>query len=258
MSPNNEPKVSCLVVTADRRDFLRRSLTCFINQTYANKELIIVDNGLENVERLIDEFNIADANYIRVAPSSGQVLGDLRNISLQYATGDYITCWDDDDWYHPDRIQTQVKILQNGYDACCLSGSLVHVNWNRFTNHPYRGTLKTGVPSTIMHKKNDQIRYPSWRKKEDSQYLKKWQKQKYIKLPTSYSYLFIRCFHGDNTWGRNHFLRRIRNSPKSMLEYVWYSKIKNNLFEHPKFDLTTKEREAFEMFMEQSKKFDLI
>lgn len=255
----NNDKVSCLIVTADRKELLKRSLHSYKNQTHQNKEVVVVDNGHERVDDLLKDFNSDEVRYIRVEPSPDNILGDLRNISLEKATGDFLTCWDDDDWFHPERIEIELKTLKQGYDACCLTGNLFHIDTEKFMDHPYRGALPNGSPSSIMHRRSSEIKYPSLRREEDTVYLDKWRdEKKYKSLDLSYSYLFVRVFHGTNVSGKKHFLRRLKNTPASWLQYIWHAKIKNNIFDHPKFDLTRKERESFRLFMADSKKFGLL
>lgn len=251
-------KVSCLIVTANRRKLLKRSLYSYKNQTYPNTELVIVDNGEETVRDLLSDFEPSRFQYVRIEPSADNILGDLRNISLEHATGDFLTCWDDDDWFHPERIETQMAVLKEGYDACCLTGNLFHIDTETFMEHPYRGSLPEGSPSTILHRRNDEIRYPSLPREEDTVYLNDWMQHRYKALSIDYSYLFVRCFHGTNVSGKKHFLRRLKNSPLSWIRYQWYANLKGNLFEHPKFKLSDKEKQAFSLFLEDSKKFDLI
>lgn len=252
-------KISCLIVTADRRELLKRSLYCYKKQTHPNTELVVVDNGEDTIDDLLTDYPSDEVRYVRVEPSPDNVLGEMRNISLENATGDYITCWDDDDWFHPDRIKIQLNtILDNNADACCLTTSLMHLNNEKFMHHPYKGTLKGGVPPSILHRKNDSIRYPSLNRHEDTQFLDQWKQKKYVQLPSEYAYLFIRCYHGTNTWEEDHFVRRMRNSPIGLIQYFWYAKIKDNLFEHPSFQLSPKQKEAFQQYLEDSSKFDLL
>lgn len=253
-----DEKVSCLTVTADRRALLRRSIHSFRRQTYPNRELVVVDNGADPVEDLLDDLPSERVEYVRMDPSEDHILGDLRNISLEHATGGYLMCWDDDDWFHPDRISVQLSALKEGYDACCLMGNLFHIDDPELVRHPYRGYLPNGSPSSILHRRDPDIRYPSLPREEDTVYLNRWREKRYRNLPLSCSYLFVRYFHGSNVSGKKHFLRRLRNSPKSWLQYMWHTYVKGDMLEHPKFRLTEKERDSFEMYMEVSRSFDLV
>jgi len=97
-----EPLVTCSMVTRNRPLLAHRAIHCFMNQTYANKELLILDDGDIDYTPIIESFGKgAPINYHRLAPSSGRTLGELRNLSIEVGNGDIQVQWDDDEWYHP-------------------------------------------------------------------------------------------------------------------------------------------------------------
>ncbi|AXJ01903.1 Glycosyltransferase involved in cell wall bisynthesis [Cyclonatronum proteinivorum] len=245
------------MVTANRRKLGARAVRCFEQQTYAAKELVIIDDGDQDYSALFNNLPPAQVRYIRDVPK-GLVLGSLRNLALEAAAGEYLIQWDDDDWYHPERIQVQAQILARGYDACCLSTSLMHINEPAFRDAPFTGSLPDGIPGSIMHRRSTDIRYPETRKAEDTHYLQSWMKRRYYKLPETYAHLFMRCYHGDNTWALTHFRRRLRNSLPNALRYYWYSLIRNDLRKHPAFRLSAANREAFKSYKELSESLGLL
>lgn len=255
---SQNPKVSCLMVTANRRKLARRAVECFKNQSYENKELVIVDDGQEDYGPILEDLPADQVNYIKLKKEPDFVLGKLRNRSLEEASGEYLIQWDDDDWYHEDRIKIQADVLSKGYDACCLSSALMHLDSEEFMAHPYVGVLPDGIPGSIMHRKSDEIRYPETRRAEDTVYLKEWMKKRYCKLDDHYNYLFLRAYHGNNTWEKEHFRRRIRNSPKALVQYIWHAVIKRDVFAHPRFQLSTQAEEAFRSYQELSKRLGLF
>lgn len=253
-----QKKVSCLMVTANRKHLAQRAIQCYLNQTYKNKELVVIDDGDEDYSSVLINVPEQELRYIRLEKEPDFVLGKLRNKSLDAASGDYLIQWDDDDWYHADRIAIQAEVLDKGYNACCLSSSLMHLDTPEFLEHPYVGILPDGIPGSIMHRRSEEIRYPETRRAEDSVYLDEWMKLKYHKIDHSYNYLFLRAFHGDNTWEQEHFVRRIRNSPSSFLQYIWHAKIRGNLFGHPRFQLSAKAQQAFDEYLDISRQLKLI
>lgn len=257
-SKHNPPKVSCLMVTANRRDLAKRAVQCFQNQTYSNKELVIIDDGDEDYSPILEDLPAEQVKYLKLEKEPDFVLGKLRNRSLEESDGDYLIQWDDDDWYHPERIKIQAEILDQGYDACCLASSLMHLDTEEFMMHPYVGILPDGIPGSIMHRRNDHIRYPETKRSEDTVYLEEWMKLRYHKLDHSYNYLFLRAYHGDNTWEQDHFKRRIRNSPIALVQYIWHAVIRNDLFGHPRFQLSDKASDAFQQYLEESRRLDLL
>jgi len=105
-------KASCICLTENRVDFLKKAINCFNAQTYSTRELLIVypendyntanfltDNKVENIRSLI-------------LPTGNQLsLGEKRNYAINNCKGDYICNWDDDDWYHQDRLNVQINSI---------------------------------------------------------------------------------------------------------------------------------------------------
>src|SRR5258705_7030930 len=95
------PLVSCLCITKNDLGQLRRSVRCFSAQSYANKELVIVHEGLRpEVTDWLGRLKNANFRIVPVSTRPKKSLGELRNISIAHATGEYFCQWDDDDWYH--------------------------------------------------------------------------------------------------------------------------------------------------------------
>ena len=251
------PTVSCLMVTADRRRLCRRAVRCYERQTYPNRELVVVDDGEQDLSPVLETVPDGDLTHVQLPSEKDHVLGRLRNVALEAATGQLMAQWDDYDWYHPNRIEKQVRTLRDGYDACCLRGTLMHVDSPRYVNRPYIGYLQDGVPGTIIHRRAPDIRYPEMRREEDTNYLEKW-KRKGRTAIASKTHLFIRCFHGKNTWDKNHFLTRIRNTIPDAVAYVWYEYVYGDLFQHPRFQLREEDHQAFEQYLEDSIELGLL
>jgi glycosyltransferase involved in cell wall biosynthesis len=252
------PLVSCVMITANRGQLVRRSVQCFSSQTYKNKELVVIDDGTEDLEPILQELAPGQFKYLRLQKKDGQNLGFLRNVGLDEATGAYIAQWDDDDWYHPDRLSIQIAALESGYDACCLQATLMHLNVDPYLNHPYVGVLPNGVPGTIVHRNDPEARYPLEPRGEDTTFLDFWMQRRYHILPVHYSHLFIRCFHGNNTWEQVHFTRRIRNNLRDTLGYIWHANVRGNVFKHRRFKLSEAEKQAFSNYFAESQALRLF
>ncbi|HEY5564878.1 MAG TPA: glycosyltransferase family A protein [Rhodothermia bacterium] len=254
------PKVSCLLVTADRPVYCRRTILCYQRQTYDNKELVVVDNGDEPIDHLLAELPPEEVVYKRVRREPNTYIGWLRNLSLEMATGEFVAPhWDDDDWYHPDRLALQLEPLIRGeHDASTLASTLVHVESTEHFDHPFVGSLPDGVPPTIVHRKSDSIRYPDLRRTSDTSYLTAWRKLRHVSLERAFAYLYIRCFHGGNLWEENHFLRRMRNTPRDFVAYLWHRYLRGNLHGHSRFKLDRNAAEAFSQYLEDSRQLGIF
>lgn len=244
------------MVTADRPELCRRAVASFQSQTYPNRELIVLDNGSISARASFASLN-GELVYRVEKPDPSITLGDLRNRALEMARGEIIVPqWDDDDWSHPDRLSIQYSALRStNARACTLSTTLVHVASPEYFDRPFYGRLKDGVPPTLMHWRDDDIRFVSLRREEDTHYLRRWNAEV---LPPEFAYLFLRHYHGRNTWGIEHFLRRFRNSPRAWVAWVGWKYIVGDVGRHHLFRLDRRARSAFESYMQLSRRLGLF
>jgi glycosyltransferase involved in cell wall biosynthesis len=105
--PIPRPMVSCVMPTADRRPFLPQAIGHFLKQDYPARELIIVDDGLDNVADLIPKHE--SIRYLRLPERRS--MGSKHNLACEMACGDVIVHLDDDDWNAAWRVSYQVESL---------------------------------------------------------------------------------------------------------------------------------------------------
>ena len=251
---SSTPLISCLMVTADRHDLCKRAITSYLGQTYANKELIVLDNGKVPMQELLKDVPDGQVRYAHVANNTSTTIGELRNRSLEMVTGDIVVPqWDDDDWSAPERLETQYAALsKNEADAVTLYATLMHVDDPDYFDHPFYGLLKGGVPPTVMHKRDDTVRFPELRRTSDTHYKNVWRERKYLILPMKNAHLHLRYFHGSNLWERDHFLRRMRNTPVDLIAYGWWKFVRRNVLGHPRFRISEDARKAFATYLTDS------
>jgi Glycosyl transferase family 2/Methyltransferase domain len=102
-----DPLISCLMPTANRRAFVPKAIRYFLRQDYANRELIILDDGSDPVSDLIP--TDPRIRYIRMQERS--TMGAKHNLGCEHARGEIIAHWDDDDWFAEWRLSYQVSEL---------------------------------------------------------------------------------------------------------------------------------------------------
>lgn len=126
--PKNRNKarhfVSVIVPTWKRRNFLPNLIAQFNYQTYPqeNMELIIIDDSPESNQDIIpDQANI---RYIYI--DEHIKLGYKRNLLNKAAIGDIIVCFDDDDYYSPERVSHAVTKL-NASKCQIAASSIIHI-----------------------------------------------------------------------------------------------------------------------------------
>jgi len=113
----SQPFVSVLTPTYNRRRFLPAAIACFKAQTYPKDriEWIVLDDGTDKVGDLFDPANtgLTNVRYIQVPDGKKLPIGAKRNQLNELATGEIVVCWDDDDYYPPDRIRKSVYKLRS-------------------------------------------------------------------------------------------------------------------------------------------------
>lgn len=114
-APDRTPLVSAVMPTCDRADFALQAVRYFLRQDYPNKELVILDDGADDLGHRLTEMGLGEEQRIRyVRGGRGLRLGTKRNRAVELARGEIIAHWDDDDWYASSRLTAQVAPLLSG------------------------------------------------------------------------------------------------------------------------------------------------
>jgi len=100
-------KVSIVVPTRNRRNFLRQAMRSAHTQTFRDIELLVVDEASSDgtAEMMAAEFPAV--RLIRNGQPRGP--GGARNTGVAAADGDWILFLDDDDLLHPEHVAALVK-----------------------------------------------------------------------------------------------------------------------------------------------------
>lgn len=201
----DEGLVSCLCVTRGRHDHVRRALECFRAQTYSNRELVVVYEGLDGGAQDLLAQHRADVSLVHVRTIPKQPLGVLRNLSLKGARGVYVCCWDDDDWHSPRRIELQLRhLLSSRADACMLRRWLM---FDETTGLAYVSGKRMWEGSLLCRRDLDvlKIGYPPLVRAEDRALVEELAARHRV-TSVDRPELYVYTHHGGNTWGREHFL----------------------------------------------------
>ena len=112
----------------DNLDYLKRSVSSILNQTYRNFECLICDDGSTfKAKRYLDECSRLDKRIILIRPEVKFDLASKLNACLREARGKYIARMDDDDYSQPERFRRQVDLLSTE-TSIAFVGSNVTLN----------------------------------------------------------------------------------------------------------------------------------
>lgn len=103
------PRVSVIIPTYNRADFIGEAVESVLKQGFVDFELIVIDDGSTDNTRTVLETFTDERLIVHFQPNSGR--SHARNKGLRQARGEYITFLDSDDVYLPGKLAKSVAFL---------------------------------------------------------------------------------------------------------------------------------------------------
>lgn len=102
--------ISVILPTYNRSATLVASIKSVLTQSYADLELIVVDDGsAEEIEKIVRSVDDPRIKFVRRPQNGGAAAA--RNTGLEHAKGDYIAFQDSDDLWLPGKLEKQFALL---------------------------------------------------------------------------------------------------------------------------------------------------
>ncbi len=105
-----EPLVSILIPAYNSAPWVAESIRSALDQTWARKEIIIIDDG--SVDRTFAIARQFAASNVMVLTQENRGVCAARNRASELAQGDYIQWLDADDLLAPDKIEKQLQVAR--------------------------------------------------------------------------------------------------------------------------------------------------
>lgn len=129
MENKNLPLITVGIPFYNTEKYLANAINSVINQTYANWELLLMDDG--SSDKSVEIAKAFEAKDKRI-----KVFSDGKNFKLptrlnqlsKLANGEFYARMDADDMMHPDRLKTQVEFLLNNPEVDLLGTGLVAID----------------------------------------------------------------------------------------------------------------------------------
>lgn len=108
-----QPLVSVIIPTFNRRHCIARALDSVFAQTHSNLQVLVIDDGSTD-----DTMDFIQATYplVELHTQTNQGVSHARNQGIKRAQGNWIALLDSDDAWLPDKITQQITALQDNPD----------------------------------------------------------------------------------------------------------------------------------------------
>ena len=134
-----EKLVSVIIPTYNRKEFLLKAVDDVLNQTYKEIEIIVVDDSKEDCQAKLNALMKKDTKkaLIYIHNNKPMNASTSRNIGLETSSGNYIAFLDDDDNWHPEKIEKQLELMHEHPDCPLVTcGSLDLRYGRRYEDYP--------------------------------------------------------------------------------------------------------------------------
>lgn len=123
--PAPTPLFSVVIPAYNRADFLPQVLETILAQTYADFELLLIDDGsTDNTPQLMQQWLRRDER-IRYHRKANEERSIARNTGFLLAKGRYVVFHDSDDLMKPNHLATLARAIAENPDVCFLATKFV-------------------------------------------------------------------------------------------------------------------------------------
>jgi glycosyltransferase involved in cell wall biosynthesis len=104
------PRVSVIIPTHNRAEFLEKAIHSVLNQSYTDFEILVCDDASsDDTRKVVEAISDERIRFIRYEQNRGVIR--VRNEAISNSSGDYIAFLDDDDEWLPTKLEKQIAIL---------------------------------------------------------------------------------------------------------------------------------------------------
>ncbi len=123
---NNLPKISIVMPSYNKVQFIEKSILSVLNQDYSNTELIIIDGGSE--DGTIDIIKKYENKITLWISEKDQGQSDALNKGFKHCTGEIYGWLNSDDIYLPNAFKNATSALEQNVDKKIVFGDWLSIN----------------------------------------------------------------------------------------------------------------------------------
>lgn len=196
------------------------------------KELLIVcldsdQNTRDYVEN--HRSNKLQVRLVVIESEKSLTLGEIRNQAIKVARGEYICVWDDDDFYHDQRLERSIAaIVETGKRGVVLSNVIIHDATRKYS---YMSVTRSWEQTLVFEREYliaNKLEYGALNQGEDTALIAKIFNDVYV---LSDPVLYIYNFHLANTCDAKHFEahfkvgQRLSSTQEACVNELLYARI---------------------------------
>ena len=189
---NNDPLISIIIPCFNAEKTLEKCLESVVQQSYANLEIIIIDDGSTDETSLIYNKFQSNDERILVLKQQNSGVSKARNTGVKAATGDYICFVDSDDWAELNYCSELYSLLVGeNADISIVEASYEDENGNVLCSKPISDEkIFDGNRALVLLLEDQEIQSHPWGKLFKADLLKNVHFPENLKCFEDYSTLF--------------------------------------------------------------------
>ena len=189
---NNDPLISIIIPCFNAEKTLEKCLESVVQQSYANLEIIIIDDGSTDETSLIYNKFQSNDERILVLKLQNSGVSKARNTGVKAATGDYICFVDSDDWAELNYCSELYSLLVGeNADISIVEASYEDENGNVLCSKPISDEkIFDGNRALVLLLEDQEIQSHPWGKLFKADLLKNVHFPENLKCFEDYSTLF--------------------------------------------------------------------
>jgi glycosyltransferase involved in cell wall biosynthesis len=147
-------KVSVIIPTYNRFNYLLNTIKSVKEQTYSNIEIIVINDNSTQKDYYDYDWEKNNINIINLKKNSKDIFGYacagfVRNKGIEIASGKYVAFCDDDDIWFPNKIELQINAMQETGNKMSSTDGLIGngiydstKKYNKYNAEYYYSTLQ--------------------------------------------------------------------------------------------------------------------
>ena len=151
-----EKLVSIIIPVYNCEKYIKKCLESALGQTYANTEIIVIDDGSQDSSLAIIYHIVQGKSNVKVIHQDNQGLSAARNRGLENAVGEYITFLDADDYLGESHIESLITAAEQnnselvicGYQKVDVEGRLLY---KQYRDYIFPLNMRNGLIASQYH-----------------------------------------------------------------------------------------------------------